>query len=63
MPGPKYKSNGFLVEELGPVEYEQISKEAVAKEAEEMQDYASKGDTLALGCPFRSVGYPPQYGA
>jgi hypothetical protein len=63
MPGPKYRSNGFLVEELGPVEYEQISKEAVAKEAEEMQDYASKGDTLALGCPFRSVGYPPQYGA
>ncbi|CZR67333.1 uncharacterized protein PAC_17232 [Phialocephala subalpina] len=63
LPGPKYKSNGFLVEELGPVEYEQSSKEPVAKEAEEMQAYASKGGAVVLGCPFSSVGYPPKYGA
>lgn len=63
LPGPKYKRNGFLVEELGPVEYEQISKDSVAKEAEEMQAYASQGGSFAFGCPFRSVGYPPQYGA
>jgi hypothetical protein len=63
LPGPAYKSNGFLVEELGPVEYEKSSKEPVAKEAEEMQAYASKGGAVALGCPFYSVGYPPKYGA
>jgi ER-bound oxygenase mpaB/B'/Rubber oxygenase, catalytic domain len=63
LPGQKYKSNGFLVEELGPVEYEKSSKEPVAKEAEEMRAYASKGGALALGCPFISVGYPPKYGA
>jgi hypothetical protein len=59
LPGPKYKSNGFLVEELGPVEYEQISKDSVANEAEEMQTYASQGGSAEFGCPFRSVGYPP----
>ena len=63
LPGPKYKSNGYLVEELGPVEYEQSSKDPVAKEAEEMQAYASKGGLVGLGCPFYSVGYPPKYGA
>jgi hypothetical protein len=63
LPGPQYKSNGFLVEELGPIEYEQVSKEPVAKEAEEMQAYAYKGGSVVLGCPFRSVGFPPQYGA
>ena len=62
-PGLKYKSSGYLVEELGPVEFEEPSREPVAKEAEEMQAYASKGGALALGCPFSSVGYPPQYGA
>jgi hypothetical protein len=63
LPGPKYKSNGFLVEELGPIEFEQSSKEPVVKEAEEMQAYASKGGAIALGCPFYSVGYLPKYGA
>jgi hypothetical protein len=40
LPGSKYKNYGFLVEELGPVEDEKSSKEAVAKEAKEMQAYA-----------------------
>ena len=40
LPRPKYKSYGFLVQELSPVKYEKPSKEAVAKEAKEMQAYA-----------------------
>jgi len=62
LPGPKYKSNWVLVEELGPIEYEQSSKELVAKETEEMQAYASLGGAVTFGCPFSSVGYPPKYG-
>ena len=63
LPGPKYKSNvGFLVEELGPAEYEKSSKGPVTKEAEEMQAYVSKGGAMVLGCPFRPTASPFKYG-
>jgi hypothetical protein len=62
LPGPKYKSNGFLVEELGPIEYEKPSREAVVNEAEEMRSYASEKETMGVGCPFQPVGFTFKYG-
>jgi hypothetical protein len=53
VPGEKYKSKGFLVEELGPVEYEKSSREGVLKEADQMKEYASKGGAVGMGCPFK----------
>lgn len=60
LPGKKYKSDGFLVEELGPVEYEKASREPVTIEAQEMLAYAA--DEKMAGCPFKPVGYPFKYG-
>lgn len=56
LPGSKYKSAGYLPEELGPVEYERASKEPVLKEAEAMKIYAAKGGASAVGCPFAFGG-------
>jgi hypothetical protein len=53
LPGEKYKSKGFLVQELGPVEYEKSSGEAVLKEAGQLRDYAEKGGAVGVGCPFK----------
>jgi hypothetical protein len=53
VPGEKYKSKGFLVEELGPVEYENSSREGVLKEADQLKEYASKGGAVGMGCPFK----------
>jgi hypothetical protein len=64
LPGPQYKSGGFLPEELGPVEYEKASKEPVVIEAAEMRAYAAeKGFEGAAGCPFKPVGFPFKYSA
>lgn len=62
LPGKAYKSNGFLVEELGPVEFEKVSKEPVVLQAEEMRAYGAKGGTIGNGCPFQPLGNPFNYG-
>jgi hypothetical protein len=54
--GPKYKSDGYLPEELGPVEYEKSSKESVLKQAEAMKKYAQSGGAAVMGCPFSLKG-------
>lgn len=51
-PGPEFKSNGYLPEELGPVEFEKLSKKSVLKEAEAMKRYAEEGGAAMVGCPF-----------
>jgi hypothetical protein len=61
VPGPRYKSDGFLPEELGPVELEKPSKEPVQIEAQEMLSYAAEKGGIR-GCPFQPVGYPFKYG-
>jgi hypothetical protein len=53
VPGKQYKSGGFLIEEVGPVEYESISREGVLMEAEQMKAYAEGGGAVGLGCPFK----------
>jgi len=53
LPGKKYKSEGYLVEELGPAEYEIISKEKVLSEANQLKIYGSQGGSVGLGCPFK----------
>ena len=55
-PGSKFKSTGYLPEELGPVEYERVSKDSVLKEAETMKLYATKGGAAVVGCPFSFGG-------
>ena len=52
VPCPEYRSNGYLPEEVGPVEYEKISKEPVLKEVEAMKEYSAKGGAVGVGCPF-----------
>ncbi|PGH05238.1 hypothetical protein AJ79_06849 [Helicocarpus griseus UAMH5409] len=56
LPGPEYLSEGYLPEELGPIEYNEQSKGAVLKEAEQMKEYASNGGGSQLGCPFSFSG-------
>lgn len=51
-PSPEFMSQGFLPEELGPREYEKVSKQAVHDQAREMRAYAEKGGGQGLGCPF-----------
>ncbi|ETI22938.1 hypothetical protein G647_04732 [Cladophialophora carrionii CBS 160.54] len=53
LPGPKFKSEGYLPEELGPAKFEKIAKDAVLKEAEAQRAYAAEGGAAVLGCPFR----------
>jgi hypothetical protein len=52
-PGPEFKSEGYLPEELGPAKFEKISRDAVLKEAEALRSYAADGGAAILGCPFR----------
>lgn len=56
-PSQKYKSAGYLPEELGPVEYEKTSKEPVIREADAMKKYAAKGGAVRAGCPFAFGGH------
>ncbi|KAL3443574.1 hypothetical protein BJX65DRAFT_298215 [Aspergillus insuetus] len=56
VPGPEWMSEGYLPEELGPVEFKLRCKDAVLAEAEEMRKYAEKGGAGVVGCPFRHVG-------
>lgn len=53
LPGPKYRSSGTLVEELGPAAYEKISIDDVRREAEQIRKYAAGGGAVGLGCPFK----------
>ncbi|PVH77422.1 hypothetical protein DL98DRAFT_517383 [Cadophora sp. DSE1049] len=52
VPGEKWKSSGYLPEEIGPFKYIEKSREPVYKQAEEMRKYAESGGAVALGCPF-----------
>ncbi|OAL51186.1 hypothetical protein IQ07DRAFT_586730 [Pyrenochaeta sp. DS3sAY3a] len=56
LPGPEFKSTGYLPEELGPLGYEKMSKDDVLSEAEQMRDYGKAGGSLGMGCPFRFDG-------
>jgi len=51
-PGPEFKSNGFMPEELGPLEFEQQSRAPALKEADQLRAYAEKGGAVGVGCPF-----------
>lgn len=43
MPGKKYKTDGYILEEIGPVSLEKAGREATLRMAEDMQ-----------GCPIRA---------
>lgn len=51
-PGEGFKSTGYLPEELGPVEFEKVSKGPVREQAEAMSEYVAKGKEKGFGCPF-----------
>ena len=51
-PGAKFKSDGYLPEELGPLEFETASKEPVRKQAAAMCEFANRRDVKISGCPF-----------
>jgi ER-bound oxygenase mpaB/B'/Rubber oxygenase, catalytic domain len=53
LPGPQWKSNGYLPEELGPAEYETRSKEPVLQQAAALKKYAESGGAATTGCPFK----------
>lgn len=54
-PGHHFKEAGYLPEELGPVQYENISKESVLKQVEAMKLYVAEGGSVGVGCPFAFV--------
>ncbi|KAH7390522.1 hypothetical protein BKA66DRAFT_413863 [Pyrenochaeta sp. MPI-SDFR-AT-0127] len=56
IPGPEFKHDGYLPEELGPLGYEKMSKLAVLSEAEQMREYGKGGGSVGMGCPFRFAG-------
>ena len=51
-PGPEYMSEGFLPEELGPIEYIEKSRTPVLEQAKHMKSYAEQGGAVGMGCPF-----------
>jgi hypothetical protein len=55
-PSDKFRSNGFLPEELGPIGTEKVSREAVYNQAKAMEDYVKKGGSVGMGCPFSFGG-------
>ncbi|KIV93320.1 hypothetical protein PV10_04540 [Exophiala mesophila] len=55
-PGPKFKSDGFLPEELGPLKYEHVANKAVALEVEQLNEYCLRGGAAGTGCPFAFHG-------
>lgn len=56
IPGPGFKNDGYLPEELGPLGYEKVSRVAVLSEAEQMRIYGEGGGSVGMGCPFRFSG-------
>lgn len=56
VPSAEYKSTGYFPEELGPDEYEKVSRDPVLKEAEAMKMYAAAGGAVGVGCPFAFGG-------
>lgn len=55
-PGPKFKNDGYLPEELGPLKYEDVAKKAVALEVEQLNEYSLRGGSAGTGCPFAFSG-------
>lgn len=51
-PGPEFMSEGYLPEELGPVEFRDRSRDDVLAEAEGLKEYAQRGGGVGIGCPF-----------
>ncbi|KAF7195871.1 Mycophenolic acid biosynthesis cluster protein B [Pseudocercospora fuligena] len=51
-PGPEYRPEGYLPEELGPKEWEKVSSQQVLDAAERLREYAEKGGAQGMGCPF-----------
>jgi hypothetical protein len=51
-PGPEFKQEGYLPDELGPSEYEKVSRLPVHEQARQLKEYAQKGGGEVLGCPF-----------
>lgn len=52
LPGPEFMSEGFLPEELGPLEFIEKSREPVLEQAKELEAYAGRGGAVGVGCPF-----------
>lgn len=52
LPGPEYMDDGYLPEELGPIEFIEKSRKPVLDQAEEMKRYAERGGAAGVGCPF-----------
>ncbi|KAK3935942.1 hypothetical protein QBC46DRAFT_396257 [Diplogelasinospora grovesii] len=48
----RFKSDGYLPEELGPVGFEKIGKESVREEAQSLEEYVRRGGSAGVGCPF-----------
>lgn len=53
LPGAKFKSNGYLPEEIGPIELEKASKVPVIRQASAMSAYVHGGRDKLAGCPFQ----------
>ena len=51
-PGSQYLNEGYLPEELGPLEFATVSRSAVLQQASQMKSYAEKGGASGMGCPF-----------
>lgn len=52
LPGPEYRSDGYLPEELGPAHYEKSSRDDVLREAAEFRRIGEEGGLVAMTCPF-----------
>lgn len=52
LPGAKFKSDGYLPEEIGPIELQKASKEPVIRQADAMSAYVHGGRDKLAGCPF-----------
>ncbi|KAI1097143.1 hypothetical protein F4804DRAFT_328492 [Jackrogersella minutella] len=53
-PGGKYEGRGYVPEELGPAELENMGREEVLREAEGMKDFAvlRGNEAMGVGCPM-----------
>ena len=51
-PGTQFKSEGYVREERGPIEFERASREPVREQAVAMGEYTNRTDGKLPGCPF-----------
>ncbi|KAI0169090.1 hypothetical protein GGR52DRAFT_553715 [Hypoxylon sp. FL1284] len=50
--GEGFRTDGYVPEELGPVEFEGFGRDEVLKEAEDMKAFAAEGSKMGAGCPL-----------